>query len=123
MRGTALFVRQRWTMTALFALFLVIHGLIHLLGFLKAFHFAELPQLTTPISPQIGLIWLTAAFLFIAAAGGLFQWPRAWWAMAAAALGFSMAAIIPSWTDAKFGALANALVVLSGIFLATSRGQ
>jgi hypothetical protein len=34
-----------------------------------------------------------------------------------------MAAIIPSWTDAKFGALANALVVLGGIFLATSRNQ
>ena len=39
-------------------LVLIIHGLIHLLGFAKAFRFAELPQLTQPISPLVGVLWL-----------------------------------------------------------------
>ena len=38
-------------MTLVFATFLVLHGLIHAFGFAKAFGFAELPQLTEPISP------------------------------------------------------------------------
>jgi len=40
-------------MRVAFALALVVHGLIHLLGVAKAFGFAELPQLTRPISPVI----------------------------------------------------------------------
>jgi len=32
------------------AVLLAIHALIHLMGFLKAFGLAELPQLTLPIS-------------------------------------------------------------------------
>ena len=37
-------------MTTIFAIVLVVHGVIHLLGFAKAFGLAELPQLTQPIS-------------------------------------------------------------------------
>jgi hypothetical protein len=41
-------------MTVAFALFLVAHGLIHLLGVAKAFGLAELPQLRQPIPASIG---------------------------------------------------------------------
>jgi hypothetical protein len=91
-----------------FAILLIVHGLIHLLGTAKAFGWAELPQLAQPISAFLGLLWLLSALLVLVAAVGLFIWPRTWWAIGAAALVLSMVVIASSWTDAKFGALANA---------------
>ena len=101
-------------MTVLFAVILVVHGLLHLLGFAKAFGLAELPQLTRPISQLAGTLWLIAALLFLAAAVALFLWPRWWWLIGAAAVVISLSVILPSWADAKFGVLAN-LVVLVGV--------
>jgi hypothetical protein len=101
-------------MTVVFAIVLVVHGLIHVLGFAKAFGLADLPHLTQPISPWLGALWLLAALLFLAAAAALFVWPRGWWAIGAIAIALSMVVIVPSWTDAKFGALGN-LIVLIGI--------
>ena len=83
-------------MTVVFAVVLVVHGLIHLLGFAKAFGLAELPQLTQPVSPFLGVLWLKAAMLFLAAAGALFVWPRWWWAIGACAIVVSTVAIVPS---------------------------
>ena len=103
-------------MTLVLAIFLLVHGLIHLLGFVKAFRFAELPQLTQPISPFLGVLWLIALLLFLAAAGSLFVWPRWWWAVGTCAIVVSMLAIVPSWPDAKFGALANLIALLGVVF-------
>jgi hypothetical protein len=94
-------------MTFVFAVVLILHGLIHLLGFAKAFGFAELPQLTQPISPPFGVLWLIAGLLFLVAAGSLFLWPRWWWVIGACAIVVSMLVIVAVWTDAKFGALVN----------------
>ena len=104
-------------MARLFVIVLVIHGLIHLLGFVKAFRLAELPQLTQPISAPFGLVWLAASILFIATAGAVFVWPRWWWVLGAVAVCVSMVAISSSWTDARVGALAN-LVILVGVVVA-----
>ena len=101
-------------MARLFALVLVVHGLIHLLGLAKAFRLAELPQLTQPISPLFGLVWLAASLLFIATAVSLLAWPRWWWALSVIAVGVSMLAVSQSWTDARVGAFAN-LVILVGV--------
>ena len=103
-------------MTLAFAVFLVLHGLIHLLGFAKAFRLADLSQLTQPVSAPAGALWLTAAVLFVSAAGCLFLWPRWWWLFGAAAVVVSMAATIPSWSDAKFGAIANAIAIVGVAF-------
>jgi hypothetical protein len=101
-------------MTPIYAIVLVVHGLVHLLGFAKAFGLSELPQVTRSVPAPIGVLWLIAALLFLGAAGALFQWPRWWWAIGASAIVVSTAAIVPSWSDAKAGALAN-LVVLVGV--------
>jgi hypothetical protein len=105
-----------------FAILLVIHGLIHLLGAAKAFGWAELPQLTQPISPAFGVLWVVSALLFLAAAVSLFVWPRGWWAIGAIAVVVSMIVIVPSWTDAKIGALANAVVLVGVVFGFLSQG-
>jgi hypothetical protein len=70
-------------MAIAFAVLLVVHGLIHLLGAAKAFGRADLPQLTQPISPAAGALWLVSAGLFLATAALLFQWPRGWWLIGA----------------------------------------
>ena len=102
--------------TLAFVIFLVVHGLIHLMGFAKAFGYADLPGLTLPISPAMGVLWLLAAGLFLAAAIAIYASPRVWWILGALAIVASMVAIVPSWRDAKAGALANA-VVLAGVAL------
>jgi hypothetical protein len=103
-------------MTVVFAVVLVVHGLIHLLGFAKSFGLAELPQLTHPIPASFGVLWLAACVLFVAAAGAMWVWPRGWWAIGACAIGVSMTAIGFSWADAKVGALGN-LCALVGVVL------
>jgi hypothetical protein len=99
-----------------FALLLVLHGLIHLLGTAKAFEWAELPQLTQPITPFAGALWLAAAALFLTTAVPLFVWPRGWWLIGDGAVILSISLIVPWWHDAKFGALANAAVAVGVVF-------
>ena len=101
---------------AAFAVFLVVHALIHLIGPVKAFGLADLPQLTQAISPATGVAWLIASMLFVAAAMMLFAAPRWWWVAGAAGVAVSMWVIAGSWSDARFGAAAN-LIVLAGVVL------
>lgn len=103
-------------MITVFAFVLVLHGLIHLLGFMKAFGLAELPQLTQPISPLFGILWLLAAILFVSAAAALSVWPRGWWAIGACAIVVSMIVIVPSWADAKIGAMGNLIALIGVLF-------
>ncbi len=49
----------------IFAFIVIVHGLIHLMGFIKAFKLAEINQLTQNISKPTGLLWLLSALLFI----------------------------------------------------------
>ena len=56
-------------MSIALVLLLVVHGLIHFMGFLKAFGLAEMPQLAGPISRPLGALWLAAGLAMLAAAG------------------------------------------------------
>jgi hypothetical protein len=103
-------------MTAAFAVLLVVHGLIHLLGVVKAFGLAPVPQLVQPVSPLLGLLWLAPALLFPIAAVALFAWPRVWWIVGACAVAASMAAIMTSWSDARAGMLVNAVVLVGVVY-------
>ena len=88
-------------MKLVYAGFVVLHGLIHLMGSAKGFRLAAIPQLTQPISTTIGLLWLLAAALLLATAGALFASPRWWWAVGAGAVVISQMAIATSWSDAN----------------------
>ena len=103
-------------MKLLFAVFLVVHGLIHLLGAAKGLRVAEIPQLTQQIGRPVGVLWLLAAMLLVLTAISLYAWPQWWWAVGAAALVVSQAAILTSWADARYGTIAN-LVLLAGVAL------
>lgn len=94
---------------------LLIHGLIHILGFLKAFQLAEINQLTQNISKPIGILWLVALILFLAAAIQLISNHNLWWITALAAVILSQVLIILFWQDAKFGTIANIIILFSVI--------
>ena len=53
-------------MKVFFLVLLIIHGMIHLMGFVKGMNIANISQLTHNISRLTGFFWLLAAILFIA---------------------------------------------------------
>lgn len=94
------------------AALLLVHGLIHALGFVKAYALAEVAALHQPIGRALGLVWLGAGLSFVASAALLFVAPRAWAPVTAIAVLVSQAVVCTAWSDAKFGTLANAIVLL-----------
>lgn len=100
---------MRAALTAL----LVAHGLIHAMGLVKAFGWAELPQLSTPISRPLGVAWAVAGVLQLTTAAALWAWPRGWWGLGLLAVVASQAVIATAWADARFGTAANVLVAVA----------
>jgi hypothetical protein len=98
-------------LTILFLVVLFIHGLIHVLGFAKAFHLGNIPKLTYSISKPLGLLWALVAILFLIA-GFFYITNRGSWS------GMCLMGIVPSqvliffaWKDAKYGTVANLLLL------------
>lgn len=91
------------------------HGLIHLMGFARAFNLASFEQLRVPISQPLGLLWLAAALLFLLSAVLLVAAPNWWWAPALVAILISQSVIVTAWSDAKFGTLANLIVFVPAL--------
>jgi hypothetical protein len=100
---------MRWIVAVLLAL----HGLIHLMGFAKAYGYAKLPLLIQPISREMGLLWLAAGFLAIASATMIVARPRSFWIVGAVALVMSQAVILSAWRDAWAGTVVNVVLLLA----------
>jgi hypothetical protein len=99
----------------IFTFIILIHGLIHLMGFVKAFQLAEIPQLTQAISKPRGILWLICTILFCTSAL-IYLTDRNWWLMLALpAVLLSQVLIFIYWQDAKFGTLANVIVFAGGL--------
>ena len=109
---------MRWA----FFVVVVVHGLIHVLGVAKAFALADLPQLTQPISRSLGIVWLAAAALLLTSALAWVVAPRWFWIVGALAVVASEIAIASAWRDAKFGTLANVIVLLGVVYGFVSQG-
>ncbi len=107
----------RWTLVAVLAG----HGLIHFLGAAKGFGWADIPQLTQPISVLAGVLWLLAATLVLSTAVLLAVGaPTWWWALALVAAAVSQVAVVTSWSDARVGTIVNLVLVLAaGLAFAT----
>ncbi len=92
---------------------IAIHGLIHLFGFFKAFGLAEFNAITQPISKTYGVVWLLV-FLFFATTLILhilhFDY---WWISGLMAVISSQLLIFNYWSDAKFGSLANLIILIA----------
>ncbi|WP_250631483.1 DUF6544 family protein [Rhodoflexus caldus] len=88
-----------------------LHGLIHLLGFVKAFAISPVKELTLPISKAWGILWLLAAIQFLLTAALCFGESRYWWLSGAVAIVISQILIIGFWEDARFGTVANLMIL------------
>lgn len=103
-------------MRILIFLLILVHGLIHLIGFAKAFQLASLNQLTIPVSRLSGLVWLlTALLLILATALYLFQ-VKTWWIPGVLGVLLSVILVLNYWTDSKWGMIPN-LILLVVLFV------
>ncbi|MFA0964937.1 DUF6544 family protein [Roseivirga sp. BDSF3-8] len=92
-----------------------LHAAIHLLGFVKAFGLARVEQLSKPISKPAGVLWLVAAGLFFYGLLLFLLKNKLWWACGLAGIVLSQSLIMLYWQDAKYGTIANAILLLACI--------
>ena len=91
---------------------ILLHGLIHLMGFVKAFGLAEINELTLPISRTWGFLWLLTAILLVLS--GILFWMNisAWWIPAIFGVLLSQGLVFAFWQDARFGSIPNLIVLI-----------
>lgn len=99
-------------MRIIFLVFVLLHGLIHALGFAKAFAFKEVKELTLPISKPLGLLWLSATILFLIYGMRQFANAKYAWVSGIVAVMVSQILVILFWKDARFGTIPNLIVLL-----------
>jgi hypothetical protein len=99
---------------------MLVHGLIHLLGFSQEWLFSpaekfagrRVGELSAKASRFVGLLWLAACILFIAGAAFFIMNNEYFWIPVGLGLFLSQGLIILYWDDAKFGTIANVLVAI-----------
>lgn len=102
-------------MNIAFILLVLLHGLIHILGFVKAFGLAEVKQLTVPIPKMLGILWLIAFLLSVALAVAIALGLPYWWALALLVATVSQVLIFSSWRDAKYGSIVNGILLVVAV--------
>ncbi|MCG9971912.1 DUF6544 family protein [Christiangramia crocea] len=102
-------------MKIVFIALLIIHLLIHFIGFFKAFDLVKLPESSNAISITQGIFWLFTALLFIPSVIFYIQSNPVWAVIAIPAAIVSQVLIVLNWNDAKFGTIVNLLIILIAI--------
>jgi hypothetical protein len=116
------------------ALLMALHGIAHLPGFLNAWELVsieEIPYHTTVLSGRLdlgdtgiralGVMWLAAAAVFIAAAAGALAHGSWWIPWAACAALASLLLSIAEWPEARIGVAVNA-AILAALLAGTQLG-
>jgi len=104
------------------AVILLMHGLIHLMGFVKGFGLADIKELTLPISKSSGFLWLLTTVLFLVTLLLFLLKRDNWWMVGSLAVVMSQILIFTAWHDARFGTLAN-VIVLIGVLIGAGTWQ
>lgn len=97
-----------------------IHGIIHLFGFLKAFGISGFNAISQPISKTYGIFWLLACLLFAVSIILILVHSDYWWLSGVLAVIISQVLIFNYWSDAKFGTIANVIILLAAIIAYSS---
>lgn len=105
-------VQKTINMGIFFFLLVVLHGLIHLLGFIKGFHLAEIKALTQVFPKSIAVLWLLTMLLFLCySILNFIHHPYAW-LLGFIAVILSQVLIMRYWHDAKFGSIPNLIIAI-----------
>jgi hypothetical protein len=102
-------------MRIVISVLLLVHGLIHIFGFLKAFGIVPFEAISQPVSRTYGVVWLLAFLLFVLTLLLYLTHNDYWWVAAFAGVLVSQFLIILYWKDAKYGSLINLVVVIWAI--------
>jgi hypothetical protein len=100
---------------------MLIHGLIHFMGFAKAFGYGNIMQITRNISKPFGYLWLFVAFLFILSTVLILLKKDSWLFVTISAAILSQILISSVWQDAKFGTIANIVIII--VVIVAFRGK
>jgi hypothetical protein len=118
------FIKNTTMLRYLLALILLIHALIHLIGFIRSFGMGKLAGtapntsstlLSHPGKPA-GLFWLMACILFLVSVLLVFLQKEWWWMVGIAALALSQVLIILFWKEARWGTIVNGLTLVALLF-------
>jgi hypothetical protein len=101
-------------MKFVFSFILVIHGLLHLLGFVKAFFETDINRQVLGVSKPIGSIWLVTFIMFMVICIHFLTRKR-WFYLAFIAVFVSQILIVLSWNESKYGTITNIIILLVGI--------
>lgn len=99
-------------MKIIFLIVILLHGLIHFLGFVKGFSIKEIKELTLPISKPMGFLWLSATIMFLFYSFQQFTNARYAWLIGLIAVVLSQILIFLFWKDAKFGTIPNVIIIV-----------
>lgn len=97
-----------------FTILVITHGLIHLLGYVKAFFETDVTKQLVGVSKPIGSIWLVTFIMFMVVAIQ-FMTHKKWFYLVLIAVLVSQILIILAWNDAKFGTIANIVILFVSI--------
>lgn len=101
---------------------MLLHGLIHVMGFLNAFEINWIDQSLFSIryadTPRriLGALWLATALFFIVALVMYLQKSTQWWFFSLIAIALSQILILLFWKDARYGTLANLILLFPTLF-------
>lgn len=98
----------------IFPLFVMIHGLVHMMGFSKAYGYRKEIPLSGVISKPVGLIWAAVSTAIIIVAM-LILFQKSWWLMGIISVLLSQSLILFYWKDAKYGTIVNIVILLAAI--------
>jgi len=112
----------RTTVRWVVGIVVILHGLIHLLGAVEGFGWADVSQLKDPVGTAVGVVWLAAAIVVVAAGALLVARVARWWPIGAVAVVVSQMVIITSWADANAGTFANIVLLVAVIHGYASQG-
>jgi len=90
---------------------LCLHGIIHVMGFLKSFNIAKIEELKLPIAKIWGIIWLLTCILFLTSAFVIYIEHSLGLTISISAIIISQILAFKFWSDAKFSTLANLIIV------------
>lgn len=98
-------------MRTLFIALVVIHGLVHIIGFLRAFRLLAPKGYSVDVSKPFGFLWLTAFIVFELTALMMVYDYQLWWVIGLIGVILSQWVIIYSWHDNKYGTFVNILIL------------
>jgi hypothetical protein len=104
-----------------FSIVLIIHAILHLIGFAKAWGLSigsvlqgkTLFHLSEQALKSTGILWLLTTLIFIFTIANYYLHKEWWWVAAVAGILLSQALIIIYWQDAKWGSVVNIIVLIA----------